>query len=57
LEDRWLEEMDLTAYEVKTTSRNWDSKAIPNLLSQIHRAEFEELLEANSKKYYLLEKK
>ncbi|WP_100628303.1 ArnT family glycosyltransferase [Algoriphagus formosus] len=57
LEDHWLEEMDLTAYEVKTASRNWDSKAIPNLLSQIHRAEFEELLQANSKKYYLLEKK
>ncbi|MCR9083877.1 MAG: hypothetical protein NXH89_15725, partial [Cyclobacteriaceae bacterium] len=57
LEDRWLEEMDLTVYEVKTASRNWDSKAIPNLLSQIHKAEFEELLEANSKKYYLLRKK
>ncbi|MDE0560935.1 phospholipid carrier-dependent glycosyltransferase [Algoriphagus sp. NF] len=57
LEDRLLEEMDLTVYEVKTASRNWDSKAIPNLLSQIHKAEFEELLEANSKKYYLLRKK
>jgi hypothetical protein len=57
LEDRWLEEMDLTDYEIKTASRNWDSKAIPNLLTKIHKAEFGKLLEANSKKYYLLEKK
>jgi hypothetical protein len=49
--------MDLTDYEVKTASRNWDSKAIPNLLTKIHKAEFGKLLEANSKKYYLLEKK
>lgn len=57
LEDKLLEEFDSTNYEVELLSRNWQSRAISQLLASYHSPGFDELLEVNSKKYYLLRKK
>lgn len=57
LEDKLLEDFDSTNYEVELVSRNWQSRAISQLLASYHSPGFDELLEVNSKKYYLLRKK
>lgn len=57
LEDKFLTEIDTTRFNLMLASKNWDSKAIPQLLLAYHSDEFDSLLEANSKKYYLLSKK
>ena len=57
LEDKFLSELDTSRFEVTLVSRNWESQAIPQLLLAYHSSQFERLLEANSKKYYLLRKK
>ncbi len=57
LEDKLLEDFDSTNYEVELVSRNWQSRAISQLLASYHSPGFNELLEVNSKKYYLLRKK
>ena len=57
LEDKFLSELDTTKFRTKLVSKNWESKAIPELLIAYHSEEFDRLLEANSKKYYLLSKK
>lgn len=57
LEDKLLEEFDSTNYEVELLSRNWQSRAISQLLAGYHSSDFDQLLEANSKKYFLLRKK
>lgn len=57
LEDKLLEEFDSTNYEVELLSRNWQSRAISQLLAAYHSSDFDQLLEANSKKYFLLRKK
>lgn len=57
LEDRLLEDFDSTNYQVELVSRNWQSRAISQLLASYHSPGFDELLEVNSKKYYLLRKK
>ncbi|OYX19787.1 MAG: hypothetical protein B7Z16_07330 [Algoriphagus sp. 32-45-6] len=57
LEDKLLEEFDSVDYEVVLLSRNWQSRAISQLLASYHSPGFDELLEVNSKKYYLLRKK
>lgn len=56
LEDKFLSEMDTTKFRTKLVSKNWESKAIPELLIAYHSEEFDRLLEFNSKKYYLLHK-
>lgn len=57
LEDKFLSELDTTRFEIALVSRNWESQAIPQLLLAYNFTQFERLLEANSKKYYLLRKK
>lgn len=57
LEDKLLEEFDSTNYEVELLSRNWQSRAISQLLAAYHSSDFDQLLGANSKKYFLLRKK
>ena len=57
LEDKLLEEFDSTNYEVELLSRNWQSRAISQVLAAYHSSDFDQLLEANSKKYFLLQKK
>nr|MCU0402062.1 glycosyltransferase family 39 protein [Algoriphagus sp.] len=57
LEDRFLAEIDTTKFKLNLVSKNWESKAIPQLLLAYHSEEFDRLLEVNSKKYYLLHKK
>lgn len=57
LEDRFIAEIDTTRFKLNLVSKNWESKAIPQLLIAYHSEEFERLLEANSNKYYLLRKK
>jgi hypothetical protein len=57
LEDKFLSELDTSRFEVTLVSRNWESKAILQLLLAYHSPQFEELLEENSKKYFLLRKK
>ncbi|MBC6367642.1 glycosyltransferase family 39 protein [Algoriphagus sp. AK58] len=57
LEDKFLTEVDTSRYYTRPVSKNWESKAISTLLLAYHSENFENLLEANSKKYYLLTKK
>jgi 4-amino-4-deoxy-L-arabinose transferase-like glycosyltransferase len=57
LEDKFLSELDTTQFEIKLAASNWASRAIPQLLLAYQSSKFDELLDANSKKYYLLEKK
>jgi len=57
LEDRFFAEIDTTKFKLNLVSKNWESKAIPQLLLAYHSEEFDRLLEVNSKKYYLLHKK
>nr|WP_287939119.1 phospholipid carrier-dependent glycosyltransferase [Algoriphagus sp.] len=57
LEDRALSEFDSVGYSVDLASVNWQSREISQLLARYHSPEFDQLLEENSKKYYLLRKK
>jgi hypothetical protein len=57
LEDKFLVGVDTSRFDLTLLSRNWESRAISKLLMAYHSEEFEPLLEANSKKYFLLRKK
>lgn len=57
LEDRLLSEWDAVDYMVQVASIHLDSKAIPDFLRASSVAEREKLREAQSKIYFLLEKK
>lgn len=56
LEDKLLAELDTSRFELRQVSQNWESRAIPKLLLAYHSDQFKQLLESNSKKYYLLSK-
>ena len=57
LEDKLLVEVDISAYDIKMASVNWESRAIPDLLRTAGKPEFDSLLEQKGKRYYWLRKK
>ena len=57
VEDKHLEKLDKTAYEVSPAAINWDSKRIQFLLQNLGDPDFKSLLEKNGKIYYWLKKK
>jgi hypothetical protein len=57
IEDKLLQKVDTSQYQIITKTVNWDSKAIPDLLLAAGSPEFESLLLKNGKIYFWLEKK
>ena len=57
LEDKRLSELDTANYEVILLAKNWESRQIGKLLLSYKSKQFDQLLDENSKKYYLLTKK
>jgi 4-amino-4-deoxy-L-arabinose transferase-like glycosyltransferase len=57
IEDKLLQKVDTSQYQIITTMVNWNSKAIPDLLLAAGSPEFESLLLENGKIYFWLEKK
>ena len=57
IEDKLVGLLDTTQFSVSLASINWDSKAIPDLLKAYGEPEFDSLLQAKGKKYYLLTRK
>jgi 4-amino-4-deoxy-L-arabinose transferase-like glycosyltransferase len=57
IEDRLLQKVDTSQYQIITKTVNWDSKAIPELLLAAGGPDFESLLFKNGKIYFWLEKK
>ncbi|HAS58335.1 MAG TPA: hypothetical protein DEQ87_07930 [Algoriphagus sp.] len=59
VEDSYLDSVFYRSgnYSVRDSSVNWNSRAIPELLKNYGKPEFEDLLQEKGKKYYLLEKR
>jgi hypothetical protein len=57
LEDKLLSQIDTSNYEVSLLSKNWESRQIGKLLMSYQSPQFTQLLDENSKKYFLLTKK
>ncbi len=57
IQDKYLTDVDTSSFEIKLAARNWDSHAISSILPEIHNEDFDELLDKNSVKYYLLMRK
>jgi hypothetical protein len=57
LEDKHLSQIDTGNYEVTLLAKNWESRQISKLLISYESQQFAQLLEENSKKYFLLKKK
>ncbi len=57
VEDRYLDSIDYSGFEMKKLSTNWNSRAIPELLLNVSNPEFENVLDKNGKVYYFLERK
>ncbi|MFN3998702.1 ArnT family glycosyltransferase [Algoriphagus sp.] len=57
IEDRLLDSLDTSGFEVSQASVNWDSKQIPELLKLYGKSEFNSLLNSSGRKYYFLSRK
>lgn len=57
IEDRMLDSLDFSRFEVSQASVNWNSKQIPDLLKSYGSAEFDTLLQSTGRKYFLLRRK
>lgn len=57
IEDKFLDSLSITEFEVGQASVNWDSKQIPELLKLYGKSEFDPLLNATGKKYFFLQRK
>ncbi|WPR74607.1 glycosyltransferase family 39 protein [Algoriphagus sp. NG3] len=56
IEDKYLDSIDTSGYEMKAASLNWASRAIPDLLKNAGNADFKQILEEKGQKYYWLER-
>jgi 4-amino-4-deoxy-L-arabinose transferase-like glycosyltransferase len=57
VEDKFLDSLDSSGFEVRQASVNWDSKQIPDLLKLYGSLEFDSLLQSTGRKYYFLNRK
>lgn len=57
IEDRMLDSLDTSGFEVNQASVSWDSKQIPDLLKLYGKSEFDLLLESTGRKYFFLSRK
>lgn len=57
IEDKFLDSLSISEFEVGQASVNWDSKQIPELLKSYGKPEFDPLLNATGKKYFFLQRK
>lgn len=56
IEDKYLDALDTSAFDIQVASLNWASQAIPELLKGTGTDNFKQLLEEKGEKYYWLER-
>jgi len=56
IEDKYLDTVDISAFDIQVASLNWASRAIPELLKAAGTNNFKQLLEEKGQKYYWLER-
>lgn len=57
IEDKFLDAMDTSGFEISQASVNWDSKTIPILMMNYGKSEFDSLFNETGRKYYFLTRK
>lgn len=57
IEDKFLDSLDISGFEVSQASVNWNSKQIPDLLKLYGKPEFKALLDTTGRKYFFLSRK
>lgn len=57
IEDKFLDSLDNSDFEVSQASVNWDSKQIPDLLKLYGKPEFDTLPNSKGRKYFFLTRK
>lgn len=57
IEDRVLDSLDFSGFEVSQASVNWNSKQIPELLKSYGKPAFDSLLQSTGRKYFFLSRK
>lgn len=56
IEDKYLDSIDASGFQMKVASINWASRAIPDLLKNAGSNDFNKILEEKGQKYYWLER-
>ncbi len=56
IEDKYLDSIDTSGFQMKLASLNWASRTIPDLLKNAGKADFDQILEERGQKFYWLER-